>query len=86
MSLDTGQPAWPRNTTVSAEMGERNCRTVVPSSWGVKLTVGRLAPLTAAKGSMAENDVKTGSVPAPSVLKNGLASAPHIEFILGGDG
>jgi len=66
--------------------GVRNCRTVEPSSWGVKLTVGRFAPLIDAKGSMAAKDLKTGIVPAPCVLKKGCASAPTFQLVLGGDG
>ena len=73
---DTGQPAWVRKTSVSVEIGVRNCRIAALSSPGTSESVGRSAPLAATSGRMAVKVRKmTLLLLGFGAMKKGRASA-----------
>ena len=75
-TVDAGQPACVRKTSVSPEIGVRNCRTAVPSSPGTSDRVGRSAAAAKTSGRMAVKVLKTTLLLLGlGAMKNGCASA-----------
>ena len=73
MTVDTGQLVVVRKTSVSAGIGVRN-RRIASLLAGMRVMVGRFAPLTATSGN-TEVNVWKGWLPGFGATKNGRASA-----------